>query len=149
MVFIHNSITLISNIEILAQVHTALKIYLKKWNTTFLIYAILYRSPNNNVVPFIDEQENLILFKAKSSESDNKTIIGDINIDLLKDTTVQNKYLTFMAEYGNLKMINNMTRYASNTCLDHIFMKCKSTKFSKSIISPITITDHYPMANIP
>lgn len=38
-----------------------------------------------------------------------------------------------------------MTRYASNTCLDHTFVKCKSTEFSKSIISPITITDHYPI----
>jgi len=24
-------------------------------------------------------------------------------------------------------------------------MKCKSTKFTKPIISPITITDHYPI----
>jgi hypothetical protein len=48
-----------------------------------------------------------------------------------------------MAEYGYLKIINNTTGYASNTCLDHIFMKCKSTKLSKPIVSPITITDHY------
>jgi hypothetical protein len=50
-----------------------------------------------------------------------------------------------MAEYSYYKMIDNTTRYASNTCLDHIFIKCKSTEFSKSLISPITITDHYPI----
>lgn len=57
------------------------------WNTIFLIYAI-YRSPNNNIEPFIDELGNLILYKTKTSKANYKLIIGDINIDLLKDTKI-------------------------------------------------------------
>jgi hypothetical protein len=129
MIFIHNSLIITSSIEIPVQSHTALEIKLKKWNTTLIIYAI-YRSPNRNIDLFIDELENLILLKAKTFKADYKTIIGDINIELLTDTINQNKYLSLMAEYGYYKIINNTIRYASNTCLNHIFIKCKSTEFS-------------------
>jgi len=85
MVFIHYSITIISSDE--PKPHTGLEIYLKNWNTIFLIYAI-YRFPNNIIGLFIDELENLILFKTKTSKANYKLIIGDINIYLLKDTII-------------------------------------------------------------
>jgi hypothetical protein len=90
MIFTHKSLIITSSIEISVQSHTALGIQLKKWNTTLIIYAI-YRSPNSNIGLFIDELENLILLKAKTSKADYKTIIGDINIDLLTDTINQKK----------------------------------------------------------
>lgn len=43
-------------------------------------------------------------------------------------------------EYFNI--INTVTSYASNDmCLDHKFMKSKTVKFYKPLVSPMTITD--------
>lgn len=57
-------------------------------NITFIIYTI-YRSPNSNIDLFINELENFILLREKTSKADYKTIIGDINIDLLTDTSLK------------------------------------------------------------
>lgn len=82
MIFIHKSTTISSSLGILAQTHTTLEIQLKKWNTTFIIYAVS-KSPNSNINLFIDELENLILLKGKTSKVNYKIIIGNKNIRLV------------------------------------------------------------------
>jgi len=54
MVFIRKSLTIIFTLELQTQSHTVLEIQVKKWNTSFLIYA-MYRSPNNDVELFLNE----------------------------------------------------------------------------------------------
>jgi len=144
MVYINYSLTLISTLELQTQSHTVLEIQIKKWNSSFLIYSI-YRSPNNDVESFLDELQNIVLEKAKKINADFKILIGDINIDILRTSLITNKYLDLLAEFGCFKMIDTITRHASNSCLDHIFMKSKTIKYSKPIVCPITISDHHPI----
>jgi len=131
-------------LELQTQSHTVLEIQIKKWNTSFLIYSI-YRSPNNDVELFLDELQNTVLEKAKKINADFKILIGDINLDILRTSLITNKYLDLLAEFGYFKMIDTITRHASNSFLDHIFMKSKTIKYSKPIVCPITISDHYPI----
>jgi len=144
MVFIKNQLTMISTLELQTKSQTVLEIQVKKWCTSFLIYAI-YRSPNNDVELFLNELQYTVLEKAKQINADFKILIGDINLDILRTSIISNKYLDLLAEFGYYKLINTITRQASNSCLDHIFMKSNTIKYVKPIVSQITITDHYPI----
>lgn len=77
--------------------------------------------------------------------ADFKILVGDINLDILRTSVISNIYLDLLAEFGYFKMNDTITRYASNSCLDHIFMKSKTTKFSNPIVCQITISGHYPI----
>jgi hypothetical protein len=94
---------------------------------------------------FLDELQNTVLEKAKKINADFKILIRDINLDILRTSLITNKYLDLLAEFGYFKMIDTITRPASNSCLDHIFMKSKTIIYSKPIVCPITISDHYPI----
>lgn len=57
-----------------------------------------------------------------------------INLDLLGDTAIKNKYHKLMAEYGYFKIIVTITRYESNTYLDYIFIKSKIIKCPRPLV---------------
>lgn len=78
----------------------------------------MYRSPNNKIELFIDELENLIFIETEYSKVDYKIIVGEMNLDFLNDTTIKNRYFTLMSENGYFKIINKITRYASNIYLE-------------------------------
>ena len=50
-----------------------------------------------------------------------------------------------MAQFGFTPVIKNTIRPASNTCIDHIFIKIKSFVNIKPITIQSNITDHYPI----
>jgi hypothetical protein len=94
---------------------------------------------------FLNQLKTTILEKAKTAHANYKILIGDIHLDVLRTSLHTNKYLNFLVEFGYFKIIDTITRHASNSCLVHIFMKSKIIHYSKSIVSPITISDHYPI----
>lgn len=74
-------------------------------------------------------------------------LIGDINIDLLNNENYVEDYKNCLNENGFLSAINDITRPQSKTCIDHIFLKSKSSIDKvHSFVFHNKITDHYPIA---
>lgn len=70
-------------------------------------------------------------------------LLGDLNIDLIKNSKIREEYLLAMAQFGFASLINIIIRPISNTCIDHIFIKTKSHANIVPIIVLSNITDHY------
>nr|CAI5826526.1 unnamed protein product [Callosobruchus analis] len=73
---------------------------------------------------------------------------GDINVDILSDTSISNDYLNMMSENNYNSMINGYTRIQgeSKSCIDHIFLKTQeSDENFNPILLNYTITDHHPI----
>lgn len=130
--------------ELNTKAQTALKIMFKTANIEFLIYAI-YRSPNSNLDITLRKLNNLILNNLITNSANYKIILGDINIDLLSKSRIEDDYLLLMAEYGFVPLIKNITRPKSFTCIDHVFIKTNSLINILPTIPHINITDHYPI----
>lgn len=105
----------------------------------------VYRPPSLNVYDFIRELDDIL-----QTIKRQKTVIllGDINIDLLKQTSVTNSYLDVLANNGMKCLFKECTREDLNlnsyTCIDHIFARCKylNTNIHTTIIKT-KISDHF------
>lgn len=104
-------------------------------------------------IPVRDFVVDLHAFLETNISNHIEVFTGDINIDILKanDNNVCD-YLYTMAQLGFIPYINSPTRFQTNTCLDHIFVrqklrtvKCRYDTF----ILDTHVTDHSPvMLNI-
>ncbi|XP_050504323.1 uncharacterized protein LOC126883122 [Diabrotica virgifera virgifera] len=116
-------------------------------NNKKIILSALYRSPNTCPITF---NNNLMNYLNNINKSDIHIFVGDININLLEyNEEFVEDYKSIMSEYGFISYINEYTRPASKTYLDHLFVKC-SLNFENNIKSYIfryhDITDHSPIA---
>ena len=75
-------------------------------------------------------------------------LAGDLNVNLLLNDDLANQYLSFMSSKGLLCLINDATRPASNSCLDHIFVSptADTVDLSSFILQSDLFSDHYPTA---
>lgn len=77
-------------------------------------------------------------------------MVGDINIDILKENQLTTLYLDLLTTNGMESMINDFTREDLNknnrSCIDHIFIRNKTidTQLYSSIIKT-NISDHYTL----
>lgn len=113
-------------------------------NSIQLIFQIdkFYRSPNDNLELFLKSLELTLLQINKRYKN---IICGDINIDIMRNSNINNEYLNIMARNGFLPCINDCTRVTnhSNTCIDHIFVRNIDSNTVISNILRCDITDHY------
>ena len=118
---------------------------LEKNNMTLHIIAI-YRPPTTyNTTSFTHELRELI--EKKKNEKD-LIVIGDINIDILKENGYVSQYLDMMAEFGmENKNPNEVTREDLNrqtsSNIDHVFIRSKNFTCSETAIIQSDISDHY------
>lgn len=124
----------------------ALELKFKTDNKTVLITAI-YRSPSSRVDNFIAALGDY-LHTMKRTLKHFHILVGDINIDILKDNNDDtSNYLNLMSEYGYISMINKPTRIYndSSSCIDHIFLWSSNECEKKClpIILETCITDHF------
>ena len=108
----------------------------------------IYRSPTNDVSKFLKKLKDYLTI----DDHPEHILVGDINIDILKNEQHSQKYMNILYASGFLSGINIPTRVTSHsaTCLDHIFVKSSQdiTSFNPFVIESY-ITDHYPvMLNI-
>jgi len=143
VIYLKNTLHVISVSEINIQNITTLEIVFKKSKIDFLTYP-LYRSPNSNVDSALNELNNTILYRSTLITAKYKIILSDINIDLLKPSKIKEDYSLMMVQFGFLPLIKNNTRPTSKTCIDHIFLKTKSYNNLLPIVIHTNITDHYP-----
>lgn len=108
----------------------------------FISVLAVYRLHEYHADVFVEEFDNLL-----SGLNDNNLLIsGDINIDLLKKTSLSENYLLRMASHGLFSLIDQPTRITeeTNSCIDHILFR-RSPKFNIDYTSWLIdsdITDH-------
>lgn len=96
-------------------------------NSNFSIIC-LYRLHGYTSTEFIQEFGRTL----EKNSNKNLIVLGDINIDILADTSVSQDYQMMMASIGLKSQVNEITRNASSTCIDHLFIR-------QNIFSPIPI----------
>ena len=74
--------------------------------------------------------------------------MGDININILKKTSVSREYLNLLQSEGFSPMIFEATRITENSqsCIDHIFANISTSCSSGSLA--VEIADHLPVFTI-
>lgn len=103
----------------------------------------IYRPPNKNIRTFLIELEKLI---SAIDRQYNIIFLGDINIDLMKQTITTTNYMNILLSYGLHNMINKITREdnKSSTCIDHIFCRWdKNLLHAHAAVIKIDLSDHF------
>ena len=104
----------------------------------------IYRHPNGNVNHFTVDLVRMI---QKFDRKRFWIIAGDVNIDLIRieNKEVQN-YLTTLMSYKVMPTITLPTRITSHsqTCIDHIFLKCDANTYIAPCVLYNDISDHLP-----
>ena len=114
------------------------------FNNKKIYILAIYRSPSLDPTQFnIDLYNHL---QQHSKNFDYGLIIGDINIDIMKNTEHASQYLDILSEFGYSSTINEYTRVQQNSksCIDHIFLKTNhDTELVLPLVIQTDITDHY------
>ena len=103
------------------------------------IFCVIYRPNTLKLTQFLQQIEDLLLFlKSLKYES---FLLGDFNIDTLKDETNNNRYENILNAYDLAVQNSEPTKVTptSKTCLDH-FLSASSTD---TITPKTTISDHF------
>jgi len=115
-----------------------------KQKPLYPIVGVIYRHPRENIDEFLD------CFYAKieplASKNQSLAILGDINIndDPSKDSQNISNYRLLLQSIGCSNLINQPTRPASHTVLDHIITNVSSEKTKAGIVRHY-ISDHLPI----
>ena len=118
-------------------------------NTNFII-GLIYRVPNTNCKLFINKLNEMLESIGNKSEI---ILMGDFNIDLLKDNSHARDFFNMMLSHYLTPTILEATRVVSNikngqvqkseTLIDNIFISRKEDIDSGLIKT--SVTDHYPV----
>ena len=90
--------------------------------TNDMIVGVIYKPPNFSNTEFLDKFER-ILHNVFLSLKKKCILMGDININILKKTSVSKEYLNLLQSEGFSQLIFEATRITENSqsCIDHIF----------------------------
>lgn len=102
----------------------------------------IYRSPSyKNLDIFLKSLDKVL---SSISSANEIIMLGDINIDIhtcsSSANSGSNSYLNLMASHGLLPTHTYVTRDESGSCLDHTFLKSKSS--AVTLVPQTTLTDH-------
>lgn len=110
-----------------------------------------YKPPPISKADFIKDI-HIYLDNVIKNSNNIEIFVGDININILNADNDAHNYLATMAQLGFESYINHITRFDSNTCLDHIFVnqRLKTDGLElQSYVLDSHMTDHAPtMLNI-
>lgn len=145
LVYIKKSLNFNCRIETIANIK-CIRVNINQGSKCCSMTAV-YRPHSISVLDFIAD---LSRYLGSTAKSQTEVIIGDMNIDILKqdDDEVQ-EYLNVMYQNGFKSLINKATRVEKNSksCIDHIFLKSNhpvSGGFVPLILQS-KITDHCPV----
>lgn len=110
----------------------------------FLLLAV-YRLQQQSAQLFLNEL-NSYLRNDYINKCNNFVMVGDININLLEESSIIDEYKLALATNGLESLINNPTRITnkSKTCIDHIIVKLrnKNRVLTEAAVVDSQITDH-------
>lgn len=104
------------------------------------IYSVLYHSPSESAKEFLDIFENWLDLNLKCTTLN--VIVGDFNINLLRNDTYSNRLEKIISFYGLKQLIRDPTRITQNTttlidlCITNYF------ELEASVLHTPRITDH-------
>lgn len=104
----------------------------------------VYRSPSSLLPPFFQGISGYINNSNKSKRALG-IIAGDLNIDFINVTqnSLEESFFDDLHEAGFVSLIDKVTRSASNTCLDLIFVKpIKGINIQPAVLHT-SVTDHF------
>lgn len=89
---------------------------------------------------------NILEPELRSKTVGTVVLLGDSNVDLF-DVSAALPYTGFMASCGMVSCIDQPTRAASGTCIDHIWIGCYPESFvlKAGVIETSMIADHFPI----
>ena len=94
-----------------------------------------YRPPNRDLL--LEPIKNWVL----NSNNMNVVIVGDMNVNTLKQTSLNREYVIFINELNLKNLITGVTRLVSGTCIDHTLINRDLKAVSE--ITDIQIADHF------
>lgn len=101
---------------------------------------VVYRTYDSNIDAFLTELENYY-----DSINLNKSCIflGDINLYILKNDIITNRYFNCLKGNGLLQVIDKPTRVTgtNKSCLDHIFVRYKDGYKVRGCVAKTSTTD--------
>lgn len=109
---------------------------------------IIYRPPDNNKTCYITELEALL---QRVPKRENLIIIGDININILKNelNAVSRRYLNMLSDQGMQCGIQDVTRECVvagrrvASCVDHVFLRTGAAGALHTFTVTHKVADHY------
>lgn len=114
-----------------------------------VVLLACYRPPSENVLSFLKELETSL---ENINTTDNVCLIGDFNIDLIKQTkSFVCDYLTLLSRYGIESSVQTPTReeFLGNrlivSCLDHVNIRVSNASAETAVIKQ-KLADHYFVA---
>ena len=110
--------------------------------TKKMLVCSIYRPPDSNLNKSLQELAT-ILDTAKNVKI-KFFLVGDFNIDILKDNSAVQKYLDLLQMYHCIQLVQNPTRIGIHrlSILDHVIVEDTTKASSFSINS--TVADHLP-----
>ena len=117
-----------------------MKLSLPNTNPTYI--NSFYRPPDGNVNEFIDTLETQISQIVQSARSD-QILLGDANIDLLKNSRETRSINNFLTRNNLYQVITKPTRICetSSTLIDHIYMNNPDLYAHRGTVNP-GLSDH-------
>jgi len=109
-------------------------------NNIDFVFFCFYRFHFHTIKDFLKELSNLLL----TEKSKNTILLGDFNIDFLSSFPDTIHYNLLLSSFGFSQLINEPTRPASGTCLDHIAIRLNKNNpliFSSGVLD-LKISDH-------
>ncbi len=112
----------------------------------FLVIGVIYRHPDYNFNNFQDSLADCI--KKLNCLSFSFVIGGDVNIDLLKNSTSSVNYLDLLLSLGSFQTVNVATRFSKNfsrsSLLDHVYTNLSINEVTTNVLL-YDISDHLPI----
>lgn len=124
----------------------AIQINITNKHKTLSLFTI-YRPPKNNVNEFIIELDKTINMINKKQDI---IVIGDININILKQNITTTNYISMISSNGLRCIVNEITREniakRTGSCIDHMHIRNNETNTqTHAAIVKTNISDHYAL----
>ena len=112
-------------------------------NKNFIL-SMLYRPPGSNVNDWLNDTEEKL--NHAFSEDKNLVLMGDFNIDILKDSTLKQKWTDVFEMFDLEQIIQQPTRVtqSTQTLIDHIYVS-RDTKLLHQCVVEFNLSDHKPV----
>lgn len=126
-----------------------LKINDTKSKMKYILIAV-YRSPKLDLNKFLTDLDFWV--KNATKKDDLVIMIGDINVCLLKKTSVNMRYLNILNQNTMIPMIREITREemlagaVTVSSIDHINLRCKNNTIATASVICDKPADHYYIA---
>lgn len=102
-------------------------------------FVVIYRFNFCTVESFLEDLNTFL----RTDKTNNKILLGDINLDLLKESQAKDDYLVICSSAGLESRLNSVTRPCSNSCIDHVFSESICHNFNIELQNlQLFVTDH-------